>query len=300
VSGPAPAETFDVVVVGSLNLDLVVRTPRLPGPGETVTGSNYQEFPGGKGLNQAVAAARCGASVAIVGAVGDDDAGRRLRHVVRSEGIDERWLVTLPDRTTGRAVIAVDDRAENSIVVIPGANGRVEWPGWGPPTGTVLLAQLEIPLDSVAMALRAARSRGSTTILNPAPAVPLPASTIAAASLVVPNEHEAALLGGVEQLVRSGAHTIVTTLGSRGVRIDSRDGAFEQTPFAVDAVDTTGAGDAFCGNLAARLASGDDLAAAVRWASAAGALATTVAGAVPSLPPHGAVESLLDTSDRSA
>ena len=125
MSEPAPADTFDVVVVGSLNLDLVVRTARLPGPGETVSGFDYQEFPGGKGLNQAVAAARAGATVAFVGAVGDDEAGRRLRGVVRAEGIDERWLVTCTDIATGRALIAVDDLAENSIVVVPGANGRV-------------------------------------------------------------------------------------------------------------------------------------------------------------------------------
>ncbi|MDG1266530.1 MAG: PfkB family carbohydrate kinase, partial [Ilumatobacter sp.] len=118
MSEPAPANGFDVVVVGSLNLDLVVRTQRLPGPGETVSGSDYQEFPGGKGLNQAVAAARAGALVAFVGAVGDDDAGRRLRDVVRAEGIDERWLLTVTGAPTGRALIAVDDNAENSIVVV--------------------------------------------------------------------------------------------------------------------------------------------------------------------------------------
>ena len=132
MSEPAPANGFDVVVVGSLNLDLVVRTQRLPGPGETVSGSDYQEFPGGKGLNQAVAAARAGALVAFVGAVGDDDAGRRLRDVVRAEGIDERWLLTVTGAPTGRALIAVDDNAENSIVVVPGANVLTVFTSWRP------------------------------------------------------------------------------------------------------------------------------------------------------------------------
>jgi ribokinase len=295
VSAPAPADTFDVVVVGSLNLDLVVRTQRLPGPGETVAGVDYQEFCGGKGLNQAVAAARAGASVALVGAVGDDDAGRRLRRVVRDEGIDERWLVTEAGITTGRALIAVDDHAENSIVVVPGANGHVRWPADAAPVGTVVLAQLEVPLAAVGAAFVAARAVGSTTILNPAPAAPLTNSTIGSCSLIVPNEHEVAVLGGVGQLLDSGVGTIVTTLGARGARIDTDGQSTTQPPFPVVPVDTTGAGDAFCGNLAARLAAGDDLLTGVRWASAAGALATTIAGAVPSLPRSSAVRALLDT-----
>ena len=294
MSEPAPAETFDVVVLGSLNLDLVVRTSRLPGPGETVSGFDYQEFPGGKGLNQAVAAARAGASVAFVGAVGDDDAGRRLREVVRDEGIDERWLLTQADVPTGRALIAVDDHAENSIVVVPGANGHVQWPGVAAPVGTVLLAQLEVPLDAVDAAFTAATSIGSITILNPAPAAALADSTIGALSLIVPNEHEAAALGGVGRLLDSGVDTVVTTLGARGARIDTSSRSSTQSPFPVVPIDTTGAGDAFCGNLAARLAAGDDLLVGVRWASAAGALATTIAGAVPSLPRRDTVRALLD------
>lgn len=293
MSAPAPADAFDVVVIGSLNLDLVVRTPRLPGPGETVSGTGYHEFAGGKGLNQAVAAARCGANVAFVGAVGNDDAGRRLREVVTAEDIDDRWLTTVDGIATGRALIAVDDNAENSIVVVPGANAQLRWP-IAPPIGTVLLAQLEVPLDVVDAALTAARAKGTTTLLNPAPAQVLPRSTIGATSIVVPNEHEASTLGGIEQLLSAGVRTVVTTLGAGGVRLDDARGSSHHDSFAVDAIDTTGAGDAFCGNLAARLAHGDQLDDAVRWASAAGALATTVAGAVPSLPHHEAVRRLLD------
>jgi ribokinase len=248
-----------------------------------VSGSDYQEFPGGKGLNQAVAAARAGASVAVVGAVGDDDAGLRLRDVVRHEGIDDRWLLTRADRSTGRALILVDDNAENSIVVIPGANADVWWPADGP-RGAIVLAQLEVPMPTVDAAFAAAQATGATTILNPAPATDLPESMIATSSLIVPNEHEASLLGGIERLLGAGVEAVVTTLGKQGARVDTADGSFVQPPFPVEPVDTTGAGDAFCGNLAARLAAGDDLATAVRWAGAAGALATTVVGAVPSLP----------------
>ncbi len=295
MSEPERADTFDVVVVGSLNLDLVARTRRLPGPGETVSGSDYQEFPGGKGLNQAVAAARAGASVAFVGAVGDDDAGRRLRDVVRIEGIDDRWLLTRDDRSTGRALIVVDDHAENSIVVIPGANADVRWPADGP-RGAIVLAQLEVPVSAVDAAFAAAQVTGATTILNPAPATELPESMIATSSLIVPNEHEASLLGGIERLLGAGVEAVVTTLGKHGARVDAADGSFVQPPFPVEPVDTTGAGDAFCGNLAARLAAGDDLATAVRWAGAAGALATTVVGAVPSLPRREAVVDRLDAA----
>lgn len=293
MSALARADAFDVVVVGSLNLDLVVRTPRLPGPGETVSGSGYGEFAGGKGLNQAVAAARCGASVAFVGAVGDDEAGRRLRAVVTTEGIDDRWLTTVDDIATGRALIAVDDHAENSIVVVPGANAALRWPT-APPAGTVLLAQLEVPVEVVDAALTRARANGTTTVLNPAPAQVLDRSVIGATSIIVPNEHEASTLGGIEQLLSAGVRTVVTTLGARGVRVDDARGSTHHDAFTVDAIDSTGAGDAFCGNLAARLAHGDQLDDAVRWASAAGALATTVAGAVPSLPRHEAVSRLLD------
>jgi ribokinase len=295
VSEHAPADTFDVVIVGSLNLDLVARAPRLPGPGETVSGTDYREFAGGKGLNQAVAAARAGASVAFVGAVGDDDAGRRLRDVVHDEGIDGRWLITLPHVATGRALITVDDHAENSIVVVPGANGVVRWPDEQAPTGTVVLAQLEVPLGTIARAFSAAHAHGSITVLNPAPATALPTSLLTTTSIIVPNEHEAALLGGDQQLVDAGVTSVVTTRGARGVEVRGPDERFTQQPFRVIPVDTTAAGDAFCGYLAARLAAGDELRIATRWAGAAGALATTTPGAVPSLPHLEAVQRLLES-----
>ncbi len=286
---------FDVAVVGSVNLDLVATTARLPGPGETVAGTSYAEHPGGKGLNQAVAASRSGARVALVAAVGDDAAGTQLRSVAAADGIDVEGIAVIAGVPTGRALITVDAAAENSIVVVPGANADVS--GDDVPEAHVVVAQLEIPLAVVEVAFRTARSRGSLTVLNPAPAGHLPDALVALCDVIVPNEHELELIGGVEALLAQGVATIVITRGGAGVTVvERRDGetthrSFEA--FAVDPVDTTGAGDAFCGALAARLATGEPLEHAVRFAAGAGALATTTAGAVPSLPRLADIESLI-------
>jgi ribokinase len=282
---------FDVVVVGSANLDLVATTRRLPGPGETVLGSDFAQHPGGKGLNQAVAAARAGASVALIAAIGDDDAGSALISVAEHEGIDVSRVAVVAGAPTGRALITVDERGENSIVVIPGANSLVRVVSLSPPAlapETVVLAQLEVPIETVLAAFTAARVAGSRTVLNPAP-VPdggVPSELLALCDVVVPNEHEVELLGGVDRLVAGGVGAVVLTRGAAGVAVtEAADGAnWTFAAFDVDPVDTTGAGDAFCGTLACRLATGADLRSAVRSAAAAGALATTVAGAVPSLP----------------
>jgi ribokinase len=273
---------FDVCVVGSANLDLVATATRLPAPGETVSGTAYAEHAGGKGLNQAVAASRAGAHVAMVGAVGGDDAGRRLLAVLQDDGVDRSQVAIIPDVPSGRALIAVDDNGENTIVVVPGANAAVTVSAL--PAARVVLVQLEIPAAAVAAALRQGRAAGATTVLNPAPAADLPAHVLAACDIVVPNEHEAASLGGVERLLELGVGAVITTLGSGGIDVVTRDANWHQDPFDVAVVDTTGAGDACCAALAARLAAGDELAGAVRFAAAAGALATTTAGAVPSLP----------------
>ncbi len=284
---------FDVVVVGSLNLDLVTRTSRLPGPGETVIGRSYAEFPGGKGLNQAVAAARAGASVALVGAVGSDHAGALLRDVARNEGIDVSHLVTVADEPTGRAIISVDDDGENSIIVVPGSNACVAPAEL--PVGQVVIAQLEIPVATVAAAFRTARGRGATTVLNPAPAAELSNDLLSACDIVVPNEHEIELLGGTERLLDHGVSQIVVTRGGAGVDVVTRASSLHLDAFPVDPVDTTGAGDAFCGALATRLAVGDSLLAAVHFAAAAGALATTKHGAVPSQAHRSDIEALAAT-----
>ena len=282
MNGDSPVPTFDVCVVGSSNLDLVATAAELPGPGETVLGHDYAEHPGGKGLNQAVAAARSGARTVFVSAVGDDAAGMRLLDVMRDDAIDREEVSVRAGVPTGRALIGVSDRGENSIIVVPGANATVTVATL--PPARVVLAQLEVPLDAVATAFAQARAAGATTVLNPAPARSLPASLLATCDVVVPNEHEVELLGGVDALLALGARAVVVTQGSRGATLYDSTGATHVPPVPVEPVDTTGAGDTFCGSLCARLAAGDDLPAALGYAAAAAALGTTRAGAVPSIP----------------
>lgn len=281
---------FDVCVVGSANLDLVATVERLPGAGETVPGTSYAEYPGGKGLNQAVAAARAGASVAFVGALGSDAAGDALRAVMADDGIDASHVATA-SVATGRALIGVSSAGENSIIVVAGANGTVT--GEELPASKVLLAQLEVPLAAVERALATARASGAVTVLNPAPAAALGAEILQWCDIVVPNQHEVELLGGVAHLLALGARAVVVTLGAEGAALHTSDGVTHIEPFDVTPVDTTGAGDTFSGSLCARLAAGDALPDALRFASAAGALCTTKAGAVPSIPQRAEVEALL-------
>ena len=281
---------FDVCVVGSANLDLVATVERLPAPGETVRGLSFAEYPGGKGLNQAVAAARAGASVAFVGALGDDGAAVTLRAVMAADGVDAAGVTTVAV-PTGRALIGVSSTGENSIIVVAGANGTVAAAEM--PSARVVLTQLEVPLSAVERALSAGRAAGAVTVLNPAPVQPIDAGILQWCDIVVPNEHEVELLGGVAHLLAAGAGAVVVTMGSRGAELHTVDGVFHVQPFAVVPVDTTGAGDTFSGSLCARLAAGDDLRSALRFASAAGALCTTSAGAVPSIPRRAAVEVLL-------
>lgn len=298
--------TAQVVVVGSLNDDLVVSVQRLPLPGETVLADGMHHHPGGKGLNQAVAAARMGASVRLVGAVGDDDAGARLRQLLDVEGIED-GLRTVDGSPTGTALIEVDAHGENRIVVVPGANARLDVtdvPATGSPA--VVIAQAEIPLDCVRAAMQWARAAGAVSILNPSPARAIPDDVLAAVDLLVVNEHEAALLSDVSvtdeegavaaarSLVRRGVRAAVVTRGAEGAAWYSlEDGEGSAAAFPVTAVDTVGAGDAFCGALAAATAYGAALGTAVQWAGAAGALAATRHGAVPSLPRRTEVETLV-------
>lgn len=308
MSGPAlPADTagrrFDVVVVGSANLDLVVRTLRIPRPGETLLGSSYDEFPGGKGLNQAVAAARSGAAVAFLGALGDDDAGRVLRGVAAVDGIDVTAVPTIASTPTGRALITVGGDGENTIVVVPGANSTVT--AAVIPPCSVVLAQLEIPPATVEAAFAAARRIGAITVLNPAPAAALTEQLLALTDVIVPNEHEVELIGGVDSLLDRGVPTVIVTRGAAGADMFRADRTKGDGPsptitslpaLAVEPVDTTGAGDSFCGALAARLAVGTPLDDAVRWAIVAGGLATTAHGAIPSIPTAAAIRDRLVTS----
>ena len=284
------------MVVGSANLDLVATVEHLPAPGETVLGHDYAEHPGGKGLNQAVAAARAGARTAFIGCLGNDSAGDVLHSLMQSEGLDT-YVVDVA-RPTGRALIAVDDQAENSIVVVPGATACVTISVVDDHRDVisrtkVLLCQLEVPLDAVEAALAIAKVGGATTVLNPAPAAQLSRQLVSLCDVVVPNQHEIVQLGGTSALFDAGVSTIVITLGARGLRIVTRQDEVEIPPFVVRAVDTTGAGDAACGALAAALAEGHDIVSAARRASAAGALAATRAGAVPSLPRRAEIDALV-------
>ena len=296
-----------VVVVGSSNTDMVVKVPRIPGPGETVLGGRFVMAAGGKGANQAVAAARLGGAVTFVGRLGRDMFGRQTEENLRREGIDTRFLAWDEQVPSGIALIMVSAEGENSIAVAPGANGEmtpadVERAAEAIASAQVLLLQLEVPLAAVERALDIARSHGVRVILNPAPAAPLPDELLRQVDLLTPNEHEAALLARTqaaepEEMARAllarGVRMLVMTLGGRGALIAGPEGTELVPAFRVQPVDTTGAGDAFNGALAYTLAQGRPLREAVRYASAAAALATTVMGAQPSLPTAERVEAFL-------
>lgn len=284
----------DIVVLGSANMDLVVRQPRLPEPGETMFGSSFATIPGGKGLNQAIAAARVGGDVAFLGAVGDDAFGRELRATLDAAGADTAGLAVV-GRPTGTAHIAVLDDGENSIVVVPDANG-VELPLDEAQRAAIraaryLVVQLERPLELVAEAIAFARSAGVTTVVTPAPARPLPEGFLENTDILVPNAGEACALAGVDdeaeaaRILSGSAGTVVLTRGARGALV-ARGGEVvaEVAAHRVTPVDTTGAGDTFTGVLVARLAAGDAEPAALRAASVAAAIATTRAGASTSMP----------------
>lgn len=301
---------MSVVVLGSINMDLVARTPRLPRVGETLTGSTFFTASGGKGANQAVACARLGAQTSMFGRVGGDVFGSTLRENLSAAGVNISGVITDGEQPSGVAMIAVDDAAENIIIVIPGANGAVGFEDLerlrgGLVDARVLLLQLEVPLDAVVAAASAAKSRGVMVIVDPAPAQPLPADLYAVTDILTPNEHEAALLVGfpltdadaVERaaqiLLDRGARSVVIKLGSRGVYWRNGSESRFLTAFPVEAVDTVAAGDAFNAGLAAALDQQLAINDALRWGLAAGALAVTKAGAQPSLPERSAILRLL-------
>lgn len=265
-----------VLVLGSLNVDLVASVDRHPRPGETVLADpDLRRFAGGKGGNQAVAAAAAGASVAMAGAVGDDGAGTAYLDRLRAHGVDVAQVDVVPGVATGQAWITVDGDGENAIVVVPGANSRTTTPdldGWG--AGDVLLLQLEVPLDVVAATARAAHARGVRVVVNAAPYAALPHDVAALADPLVVNEHEAMLLADGDVLPGS----LLVTFGAAGCSWDGVRHEGVAVPLG-EVVDTTGAGDAFCGALAAALADGADRAEAVERASRAGAEAVRRLGA---------------------
>jgi ribokinase len=310
--------TAHLTVVGSLNMDLVVRAPRIPQPGETIIGSGFHTVPGGKGANQAVAAARLGAHVSLVGRVGQDAFGHPLLESLASDSVDQTFVIQDPHAPTGVALIVVDDSGQNSIVVASGANMRLSPADVEAAEGAiadtdVVLMQLESPLETVTRAAEIAHAHGVPVILNPAPARPLPPSLLSLVDVLIPNESETALLthmpvadpaqaqAAAAALLELGVGTVILTLGERGALL-ARPGTATHAggersrtipAFEVAPVDTTAAGDAFVGGFAVALAEGKALLDAVRWGNAAGALATTRMGAQPSLPTRQAVEDLL-------
>ncbi|MCQ6551758.1 ribokinase [Streptomyces sp. C10-9-1] len=297
---------YDLLVIGSANADLVVGVERRPGPGETVLGSELDVHPGGKGANQAVAAARLGARTALLARVGDDAYGRLLLDAQQAAGVDTAGVL-VGGAPTGVALITVDPSGDNSIVVSPGANGKLA-PGDVRAAGSLLhasrvvSAQLEIPLETVVEAVRGL-APGTRFVLNPSPPRPLPPEVLRACDPLIVNEHEARVILGGERggeepagwaraLLARGPRSVVVTLGAQGAWVASAQGAVLVPAVRVDAVDTTGAGDAFTAALAWRLGRGDALADAAAYAVRVGAAAVTKAGAQASYPTPGDVAAL--------
>jgi ribokinase len=315
------SDSATVCVVGSANVDLTFRAARLPGTGETIAARSFAEGCGGKGANQAVMAARLGARVCLIGSVGADAFGRMLLDNLRTNGVDTDFVRIDPSRPTGVAAVVVDDEGRNCIVVADGANGAltpddVRNAATSVRTASVLLCQLETPLETTLEAFRIARATGVRTVLNPAPARPLPEELLRLTDLCVPNETEATLLTGVatdtldgaaaaaRSLHRRGPRAVIVTLGSRGCLVDEGHGAEHFPARPVAAVDSTGAGDAFLGALASALASGAGLRDAVPIAAAAATLSVTRPGAQTSFPTRGEVDFFIargpDSSNRAA
>lgn len=291
-----------ILVFGSLNLDLAFPLPHLPVAGETVLAPGYLPGPGGKGLNQAVAAARAGAATAMYGRLGADAFGTLLRQALAADGIDAGGIAAgrLP---TGCAAIAVDGQGRNQIIVGSGANGEAtadQVPEAALSPATTLLLQLEVPIPETLALARRARAAGARVILNAAPAAPVPAGGLSAVDILVLNEIEAAMLGGgaeaaaaARRLAQDTTSTVILTRGADGADAFAGPRSWRIGALPVRAVDTVGAGDCFVGVLGARLDAGDDLPTAMRWASVAGGLACLVPGAVAALPTRAAIAARL-------
>lgn len=306
----------EILVVGSLNADLVVRVARFPRPGETISGDDLQIIPGGKGANQAVAAARQGTSVAMLGRVGKDSFGPDLIHNLKQNNVDTSHVQTDAGSATGTAIIVVDSNGQNNIVLSPGGNGQVRPADVADVSFsdyTLLLLQLEIPIEAVISAAQRARENGLRVLLNPAPARSLPDELISLSDFILPNETELSLLTNQQvhdpasaetaarTLLEGGAQNVIVTLGANGALIVNQEITKHIPSFEVQVVDTTAAGDAFIGGFAAKLLESNGklldaqeqalaLQNAVRYGCACGALAATKFGAQPSLPTQEEVE----------
>jgi len=304
---------MSVLVFGSLNLDLVTYADKLPAIGETIVGEKLLKFPGGKGLNQAIAARRAGSEVLMVGSIGNDADGDYLFDILKSENIDPKFI-TKTSEQTGIAVIEVSKSAENRIIIIAGANSKTRFSNevlTSSPSATVSLAQLETPIAEVAKFIHESKAAGKITILNPAPIQKLDQQLLQDTDYLIANETEASFLIGsavehlskdeavtiARQLQKNGSKKVIITLGEQGsVYLDQEKELF--TPaYKVKAVDTTAAGDAFCGAFATAISENKPVEYALKFASAAGGLAATKAGAVPSLPTQQEILSMFTSLD---
>lgn len=297
-----------LVVVGSSNTDLIVQTDRIPAVGETVMGGDLVTAAGGKGANQAVAAARLGTVVTLVGRTGRDMFGEETQRVLQREGMDLSYFHADSSAPGGVALIVVDANGQNIIAVAPGANQRVTPTDVKAATRAfdgcqLVLLQLEVPMEAVVAAARAGREAGATVMLNPAPAAPMPDELCSLVDILTPNEHEATLITGqtepeaaAQALLARGPSTVIVTLGAAGVLLAQAGRPPQRIPgFQVHAIDTTAAGDAFNGGLAAALARGLAMPQAVHYAQAVAALSVTRLGAQPSLPYAMEVDAFLET-----
>lgn len=309
---------MSICVFGSLNMDLVIHTPRLPLPGETLAGTNFQQVPGGKGANQAVAAARLGGTVSLIGRVGSDAWGQALLQTLQSDRVDTSGVMVDPEQHTGLALITVADQGGNQIVLAAGANGVRDVRCLDHlrsllPQMEILLLQLEIPLELVMEAAQMAQDAGVTVILDPAPVpVDFPPSLYGLVDILTPNRGEASQLLGMPMESMTAAKQAVREFKARGVKIplltlaeegvvwfsDHVDDPQHSPAFPVRAIDTTAAGDGFNGALAVALLQSLSLDEAIRWGMAAGALAVQRSGAQPSLASRGDVEAFLGIGNR--
>jgi len=312
LSPATPTRPGRIVVIGSINVDHVVRVATLPRPGETVLGGRFASVRGGKGANQAVAAARAGGSVTFVARVGDDWMGRAAIDAFTGEGIDTGFIAVTPQCPTGVALILVDAAGENSIAVAGGANDRlcrddIERARTAIESADVVVLQLEVPLEAVEHAVSIARTAGTRVILNPAPARPLEATLLASVDVLTPNETEGESLAGhgstsrssddaerlATALLRLGPRAVVLTRGADGALVATTAGLTSVPAFAVEPRDTVAAGDVFNGCLAVMLAEGRDLVSATRFAAAAAAISVTREGAQTSAPDRSEIEAFL-------
>ena len=301
---------MSILVFGSINLDLTTYVPHLPALGETLRGHSFITVPGGKGANQAVAATRLGAPTKFFGRIGNDAFGREVIPIVQKEGVDMGGLKVDDQHGTGLAVISVDDKADNAIVIVSGANMALDASDAGRCIGEfehakLVMLQLEVPLEASLKVAQAAHEKGVKVIWDPAPALELPADAFHFSDFMTPNEVETGMLvgfqpGSIEEakkaagiLRQRGVKAAIIKMGALGAYYESATESGFMPSFIVNAVDTVAAGDAFNGGLAAALMEGKELKEAVRWGSAAGAIATTKPGAMPSMPYRHELDELL-------